>query len=203
VLTQPLPQTTIRQLLDELASLELRDAKQLRDAIATSLGLVVEFNLAAALQVTRDEWWDHVRTGRGFAGSRTVAAAAAQFPMLQLRNPSSDTRLLVVLAHAGLSVNGQILLSAHDAALAGLNVAGVNLRQGGAASVGDLIQDVPAGLVGTAIDRVDVLARTHHRWGGVQGALIAELPPGEGIVVQGNVAASTLNVGFFWAEVPL
>jgi hypothetical protein len=159
----------------------------------------VKIGLGGALTVTATETWlSEVRAGRGFVMGGVQAAVAAQQSHVQLLNPAGSARTLIVRGIVASSGGADVLrIARHDAALATLLGAGVNLLRGGTAGLGEVRTAANAGLLGTTEFRVNILAGTPFipvpEW-------YCELDPGEGMLVGLETVAIALFTNYLWNE---
>jgi len=155
---------------------------------------------ASAGHTDYDYWLDALRDGRAFIKGTVLAASVGNFSEIQLLNPAGSGVNAVVfnlIAHDDLSANIQI--RRHDAALATLVGAGVNLNIGGAAGACVLRTATPAALDGTLLtvyNSNNSLNATRFQW------WVCELAPGVGVIGTPDIVNDEMSAEFRWIEIP-
>jgi len=145
-------------------------------------------------------WLDALRDGLAFAHGKLVAALAANFSEVQLKNPAaSGVIVLVYKINVGAPAGVTVQLRRHDADLATDAGAGTNLQIGGAAAAAHVFTDQLAAASGTLISELHRPTNTDPQrfpsW-------CAELDAGEAIVITTDAVNQAVSAEFFWIELP-
>ena len=145
-----------------------------------------------------DRWYTEIRAGRAFVFHGTLGPSAGNNSHIQLFNPAASGVIVIpVYCAARVSVEGPAFISQHNVQLATDVGAGVNLLSGGAASAAHLRSNNNAGVLGTTIERLYLLANT---WVTVLENWHMEMDAGEGILFAPNNVNVQVDITFRWIE---
>ncbi len=158
----------------------------------------IGYGTTVTVPAQSERWFSEMRAGRCFMRGEVVAAAAAQFAEYQIFNPGASGRQIIVYgAMFSSNSSDQPQLRRFDTALGTLIGNGFNMLLGGAASVAEIRSAVPAAQDGTRMSILQVATNAPQTLAPVW---IAELSPGQGLIM----AAGTANTGvctiFWWNE---
>lgn len=144
------------------------------------------------------DWLYEVRNGRAFALGTTRAAAVAAISEVQLFNPiGSAVTIFLFNWLTAVGAATSVDLRIYNTALATLFGNGVNLKIGGAVSVGEIRTAAPAAQDGTFVTSVvGVANQTLPRW----PDWMLELGPGEGALLAPNIVNTALSAYALWVE---
>lgn len=160
----------------------------------------MRFSFGGGLTVQQTErWFSELRAGRCFARGATVAASVGNFSEVQLFNTLiSGVQILVYKALGSTATANAMQLRFHNASLATLSGVGINLHDSPASGVGELRTANPAALDGTAFQ---VLHSINFDPIGGDMTWVAELDPGDGILITSNIVNEAIAGTFYWNEV--
>ncbi len=212
-LNKPLPQATLRELLEAVQDLEVRDAAQVLGAAARDFGLPIFFTAAPGSDVSdregrrvgvvREEWLGELFAGRAFAGRKQITAAAGQLGKVQLFNPAgSGVRVRLYRLAAAGAPTGAFRVYVHAAALSAAPSQGMNLLSIGAPSVAELHVVSGAGPVGGAVPFAQVAPAGVESVGDLFPPWLIDLAPGLGAHVESQTVAAATDASYFWTEGP-
>jgi hypothetical protein len=153
---------------------------------------------ARDLGFVRPFWLNEIRAGRAFNLWSSLGASVGDNSHIQLINPAGSGITVIVFDILGvLSADGSLRVNTHNVNLTTDIGTGANLLAGGAASVAHVRSVQNAGVLGTLIKQMVVLARSPLRpyrdysW---------ELGAGEGILVAAAETNMGVNAAFDWIE---
>lgn len=213
-LNKPLPQATLRELLEAVQDVEIRDAAQVLGAVAKDFGLPIVFTAAPGADVSdrasrlvgivqaRDAAEDATRNGNGFAAVALAAANAGNTTNLQLFNPAGSGKVLVVTrVMASWGGATELWLNHHTAALLN-NLALTNIHNRFSETTAPVAltkwQHNAVVLGGSTWNRQLVLASEPVEL--LQAP--RKLPENRGIIVAGTVVNLAGYAYFEWSEEP-
>lgn len=140
--------------------------------------------------------------GQGYAGQGGVASTSPNFPSVQLWNPSSNTRQLiissVIVSTPGTSVT--VIMGFNTTQQSGTSNVGLNRLAGGSPSIAVIMQSTITATPGAPYLVANTLTDTATPFDFLDDSEVIVVKPGFGLYVVSVVAGSTINPTFKWVE---
>lgn len=139
-------------------------------------------------------------TGAAFSASNYSNAVAAQYSRMQLWNPGTNTKRLIVEAvNVFAATASNLAMMSSNVALATLVQYGQPKMLGGAVSMAQLMSDTNAAGPGVGLDSLAVVGGQSQNFVPHEPIIV---PPGYGLLVWDNVANNSISGNFEWYEEP-
>lgn len=167
--------------------------------ILVSDGTFVDDRVTGEVSVIDGEKSRTIAGGQYVGTPYTVTPTAAQFPVVQLWNPSTNKNLIVTAISFSSTVASTVNVTNDTVARTTDQTAtrAINKLMGAAIGVGQVRQETNAALPSNGGWGFSVLANNPTFWT-IKGAIV--VPPSKGLIIVGAVANSGLQGNFEWFE---